>query len=118
MFFNQIKTAIKISAPIQNIVLFREAFLAAFSSYHVRGLIPFNLKTASAAKFIQTIFVANNNVAPNASVHCAFPRVSPKATAGGIKATATITPTSALETPVVRDRTAAPPAARAKAILA
>ena len=40
----------------------------------------------------------------------------PSVTAGGSKATATMTPTRVVESPVVRDRAAAAPEAKARAI--
>lgn len=44
--------------------------------------------------------------------------MTPNVTAGGIRATATMTPTRALDVPVVRERTAAAPEASAKIMLA
>ena len=81
--------------------------------YHVLGLIPFRTNTICAERPTQTIFVISSKVAPNAAENSPVPIIRPAVAAGGRRATATITPTSAEETPDDRDKTAAAPDAKA-----
>lgn len=79
------------------------------------GLMPFNRMVSCAVKFTEAILAINNNAAPKASLYNSNPRHIPNVTVGGNNATATITPTKTEETPVVMDKAAAAPDARARA---
>ena len=79
-------------------------------------MIPLTKNTTLADRFTQTIFTANNRAAPIANSLFPAPSIIPKVAVGGNSATATITPTNTLESPVVRETTAAAPEAKAKAI--
>ena len=101
---------------IHNTSDFRVAFLALSAAYQVRGLTPWKRKVAIPARFTQIILVIKSNKAPAASSYSPAPSNNPKTVSGGNKATATITPMTAAEAPVVNASTPAAPDARAKII--
>ena len=76
---------------------------------HVRGATPFVKNTRHAEKFTHTTLIINNRAAPKAKSNCPALSSKPHVTAGGIRATATITPTRTLDKPVVSDSTAVYP---------
>lgn len=76
--------------------------------------MPLMSKTILLARLTLTTLTSSNKPAPAASVICPEPNINPIATAGGNKATATITPTKTLESPVVKESAAAAPDAKAK----
>src|SRR5690606_32894794 len=82
-------------------------------SHHLRGWTSLTKKTTLAARFTQTKLTARSNAAPDARSNRPSPSNKPTVTAGGSRATATMTPTSTLDSPAVIDIAAAAPEARA-----
>ena len=83
----------------------------------MRGRTPFHTKTNCAERMAQTTLSPSKSAAPAAFSGSPAPRNKAEATEGGNKATATITPTKAEDTPVDIDRAAAAPEASASAII-
>ena len=76
----------------------RESFRDMFAlciSCQLFGLIPLNQKTITADKSIEHTLTINRINGTSASVQLPVPRIIPNTTAGGSKATETITPTRA-----------------------
>ncbi len=92
------------------------AFSAFFASHHVLGLTPFRKNVVTAARLTQIIFTSKSCTAPGTSAIWFEPTSIPTVTVGGKRATATITPISALGRPLVNASVPATPAASAIAI--
>src|SRR5665647_1200921 len=79
----------------------RVAFTARPFSHQVAGRMPCTRNVVTPARFTQIRFIRNSDNAPIASAGYPPPSSSPNATSGGNNATATITPISVVDTPVV-----------------
>jgi len=101
-----------IQTPIYN----RRDCFALCASSQVLGLIPRNKNTSLDDRLMQTILTASNRPAPSASFYAPILNIRPMVTAGGIKATATMTPTSTLDVPLTNESDAAAPDASAMAV--
>lgn len=94
---------------------FRDVF-ALFTSSHFTGRMPLKENTMIPAKITEVMLPTSKSMEPYASCHIAEPIDIPSTTLGGIRATATITPTNDPGNRFSIDSAPAIPVANAKTI--